>query len=120
MYLCPANFYVFHDDTHHLQGQKNTLTHLLIVNVSFIYLFTLSRCIDLIKPNGVTAENEAKYEEDDEEDDEGDDDDEYVEYVEDEDEDFSVNPNPLNKKRSIDEVVDKPEEASQGSKKIKA
>jgi hypothetical protein len=75
---------------------------------------------DLIKPNGVTAENEAKYE-DGEEDDEGDvDDDDDEEYVEDEDEDYSANPNPLNKKRSIDEVVDKPEEASQGSKKIKA
>jgi hypothetical protein len=125
MYLRPAKFYVFHDDTHHLQGQKNTLTHLLIGNVSYIYLFALSRCIDLIKPNGVTAENEAKYEEDDEDDEEDnegdvDDDDDDDEYVEDEDEDYSANPNPLNKKRSIDEVVDKPEEASQGSKKIKA
>jgi len=84
------------------KGGRNTLTHLLIGN-----------------PNGVTAENAAKYEEDDEEDDEGDVDDD-DEYVEDEDEDYSANSNPLNKKRSIDEVVDKPEEASQGSKKIKA
>ena len=70
----------------------------------------------MIKPNGAAAENGADYDEEEEEEDEGDvdDDDEYDdEYVEEEEE-----PNSLNKKRSIDEVVD--EEASQGSKKIKA
>jgi len=80
-------------------GQQNTLTHLLIGN-----------------PNGPTAENEAEYEEDDEEDDDDDGDDDDDEYVE--EEDYAAHPIPLNKKRPIDEVVDK--EAPQGSKKIKA
>jgi len=86
--------------------QEEKLTHLLIGN-----------------PNGATAENEVEYEEDDGDDnevDEGDDDDDDDdEYVEDGEEDYAAQPIPLNKKRSIDEVVDK-EAASQGSKKIKA
>jgi len=80
--------------------QQSTLTHLLIGN-----------------PNGV--EKEAEYEKDDEDegddDDDDDDEDEDDEYVEEEDD--TAQPNPLNKKRSIDEVVDKED---QGSKKIKA
>ncbi|KAF8808157.1 hypothetical protein BYT27DRAFT_7190275 [Phlegmacium glaucopus] len=80
--------------------EPNTLTHLLLANT-----------------NGATAENEAEYEEEyDEEIDEGDDDDD-DEYVE-EDEDYAAPPNPLTKKRSIDEVAD--DETSQGSKKLKA
>ena len=77
----------------------------------------------MLKPNGPTAENEAEHEEDDEDvDDEGDvdDDDDDDEYVDEEEglEDDTAHSSPLNKKRSIDEVVDK--EPSQGSKKIKA
>ena len=74
-----------------------------------------------IKPNGATAENEAEYEDgddDDEEVDEGDDDDDDDDEYVDGEEDYAAQPTPLNKKRSIDEVIDK--EASQGSKKIKA
>ena len=116
MYLRPIFMYI---DIHHLQEQQNTLTHLLIGNVSYIYLFTLFRCIDLVKPNGATVENE-EYEEDDDEgdDDDDNDDDDDDEYIEEDEEVDAAHPNPLNKKRSIDEVVDK--EASQGSKKIKA
>ena len=77
-----------------------------------------------IKPNGATAGNEAEYGDEDDEgdgdddDDDDDDDEDDDEYVEEDDEDNTAHPIPLNKKRSIDEVVDK--EASQGSKKIKA
>jgi hypothetical protein len=79
----------------------------------------------LLKPNGATAENKAEYEDDEEDDevdvDEDEDDEDDEEYVEEEpEEDYSAHPNPLNKKRSIDEVVDKDSEASEGSKKIKA
>lgn len=66
--------------------------------------------------NGTIAENEAEFEEDSEDGEEGDNDDD-DEYVDDE-EDDTAPPVPLNKKRSIDEVAE--EEASQGSKKIKA
>ena len=112
MYLRTANFYIVFQDSHHLQEPKNTLTHLLIGNVSYIYLIALSRCIDLIKPNGATAREEAEYDEDDEDDDDEDDeDDEYIE------EEVDAHPNSLNKKRSIDEVADN---EAQGSKKIKA
>ena len=49
MCLRPANFYVFLDDAHHLQEKQNTLTHLLIGNVSYIYFLAPSLSIDLDK-----------------------------------------------------------------------
>ena len=114
MHLRPANFYVFHDNAHYLQTRKpNTLTHLLIKKVSYIfYLFALSRCIDLIKPNG-PGNKEYKEDEDEGDDDDDDDDDEYVG-----EEDEAAHSNPPNKKRPI-EVVDEPAQ-DQGPKKIKA
>jgi len=84
---------------------QNTLTHLLLGNT-----------------NGATVENEAELDEENEDEDDGDgeddDEDEDEEYVDDDDGVYAAPPNPLNKKRSIDEVADG--EASQGSKKIKA
>ena len=102
---------------HHLQEQQSTLTHLLIGNVSFIYLLYF-HVLTWIKPNG--AENQAEDERDNEDegdgddDDDDDDDDSDDEYVEEEDD---AAPSVLSKKRSIDEVVDK---EAHGSKKIKA
>jgi len=92
------------DEGEEVDKGTNTLTHLLLGNT-----------------NGATVENKAEYEDADEDADDGDDDDDDDdddEYVEDGEGDYAAPPIPLNKKRSIDEVVD--EEDSQGSKKIKA